>query len=193
MTRMPAVARRTPGRRGRVLALLATLVVAAACTMGEILRDYGDPVDMQPSDLVGTWYSNSGSGGSGSRLFRFEEDGSFSATDLPESEYGSFLPPGADATAPIDGEGTWSLEPPRRDPDGPTATVDLRFSQLAGRPAAGSTHLSALRQDGTVFLVMFDAGDGYGWFAYQKCTRDCPSPAAGGGATEPGSGGARTA
>ena len=47
------------------------LIVAGACAMGEMLTDYGDPVDMRPADLVGTWVSGK------ARAIVFDEDATF--------------------------------------------------------------------------------------------------------------------
>ena len=149
----------------RAVAYLAILIVAGACAMGEILADYGDPVDMRPTDLVGTWVSGK------SRAIVFDEDGTFAASDLPYEVFDEFVPNGFDPADQLDGSGTWSLETPIGASHGRKSHVHLRFDRLADTSAAlGGPDLSALRQDeGVVYLVFFYVGSGgNGWCAYHK-------------------------
>jgi hypothetical protein len=41
----------------RALAYGAIAMILAGCALGEVFADYGDPVDLKPQDLVGTWRS----------------------------------------------------------------------------------------------------------------------------------------
>jgi hypothetical protein len=148
---------------------MMAIIVAGGCTLGEIMADYGDPVDMQPSDLVGSWRSGQ------HRTITFDEDGTFTAAHLPYEVFDEFLPVGFDPARNIIGSGTWSLEAPDENPDGPRSTVALSI-ELADKLGVIGVELSALRQDGTVFLFFFYVGEGgNSWTAYQKCTPDCPA------------------
>jgi hypothetical protein len=161
----------------RVLALLAILVVGAGCALGEVLQDPGDPVDLTPSTLAGTWH------GGTQRFITFKEDGSFSAIDFPATPMRDFLNSiGFDATRDaVDGSGTWTLGGRPEDSSSPQATVHLVFTQIAGVSSkAGGPDLNALRPgDGKVYLVMSYVGDqGNMTTAYLKCAAECPTPSA---------------
>ncbi|MCW3816595.1 hypothetical protein ONA91_19295 [Micromonospora sp. DR5-3] len=153
----------------RVLALFVAAVVAAGCSLGEVLADDGDPVDLRPADVVGTWRSGA------QRVITFDDHGGFTAEWLPYGVFDDFLPIGADRDANITGSGTWALGRPEQNPDGPSSAVRLTFLELAGtRNGQGSFGLSALRQDGRVRLLFFYVGPGgNSWTAYEKCD-DCP-------------------
>ncbi|GIH07836.1 hypothetical protein Rhe02_59030 [Rhizocola hellebori] len=140
----------------RVLAYTTILIVMSACALGELWADYGDPVDMKPADLIGTWTSGT------DRSIVFGEDGTFTASNLPYEAFDDFVPDDFDPTSQIDGSGTWALESP--------GTVALSFLRLAGsdiRSAGPSPN--ALRQDDIVYLVFFYVGTGgNSWTAYLK-------------------------
>jgi hypothetical protein len=160
----------------RVLVYLA-IVFVLGCSFGEELQDPGDPVDMTPSTLAGTWH------GGTERFITFREDGTFSAINLPSAPFHDFLnridfDP---ARRRLDGSGTWTLGGLSGRSTGPQATVHLSFDLLAGVPAYyDGPDLSALRPgDGKVYLVFFYVGDqGNSWTGYLKCDADCvvPSP-----------------
>lgn len=154
----------------RLIALLLAAVVAAGCSLGEVLADHGDPVDMRPADLVGTWR------GGTQRVITFAEDGGFTAGWLPYEEFDEFLPVDFDPAANVTGSGIWALRPPFENPDGPASTVALSFHELAGaRNGSGAFEHSALRQGGRVLLFFFYVGPGgNSWTAYERCA-DCPS------------------
>jgi hypothetical protein len=158
----------------RVLAFVAILVVIAGCSIGEALQDPGDPVDMTPSTLAGTWH------GGTQRFITFREDGTFTAINLPTAPFADYLnstgfDPGRQR---LDGSGTWTLETLSGQSAQPHASVRLSFDQLAGAPTRYSGPiLSALRpEDGKVYLVMFYVDQGNSWTGYLKCGADCPSP-----------------
>lgn len=157
----------------RLIALLVAAVVAAGCSLGEVLADYGDPVDMRPADLIGTWRSGP------HRVITFAENGGFTAEWLPYDEFADFLPVDFDPAANVTGSGTWTLPPPFENPDGLASRVTLSFRELAGmRSGSGAFELSALRQGGRVHLVFFYVGPGgNSWTAYEKCEECPPSPA----------------
>ena len=148
----------------RVAAALLAALLVGACAFGEIYADYGDAVDLQTADVIGTWHSGA------KRSFTFAANGEFSARGLPAAEFADFV----DGTVPtrIDGSGTWSLERAGSATDSPHATVALTFTRLAGEPTRSSgPDLSALRQDnGKVFLFFFYVGPGgNSWTSYEKC------------------------
>ena len=145
----------------RLLVHLMIVLLAGACSIGEALADYGDPVELAPADLVGAWH------GGTQRLITFAEGGSFDAKNLPYAAFEGLLPAGFDRTRPVDGSGTWQL-------DG--AGVELTFLRLGGDEVnAGGPDLNALRQDGVVYLVFFYVDQGNSWTAYRKCT-DATAP-----------------
>lgn len=148
----------------RVLIYTAVLIVIGACSFGETMADYGDPVDMRPADLVGTW--NSGT----DRSIVFSEDGTFTASNLPYEAFDDFVPDEFIPGSQVDGSGTWTLVSPATKPDGPASTVALSFQRLAGsKVRSAGPNLSALRQDDVVYLVFFYVGDGgNSWTAYRK-------------------------
>ena len=148
----------------RVLAYAAILIVAGACAMGEILTDYGDPVDMRPADLVGTWVSGK------DRSIVFDEDGTFAASNLPYELFDEFVPEGFNPADQLDGCGTWSLEVPISASHDRKSKVALSFDRLAGTEVASAgPSPSALRQDGVVYLIFFYVGSGgNSWTAYHK-------------------------
>jgi hypothetical protein len=158
----------------RIATALAILVVAGACTFGEILADYGDPVHLQPTDLVGTWIS-----GQRSRAVTFDEDGTFTATDLPAGEFESFLPEGIHPGR-IDGQGSWSIEQPEPGDEAEQLStgVKLDFNRLAGVEIALAHSMSPAQQDGVTYLYFFYVGDGgNSWTRYRKASQKRPSPA----------------
>jgi hypothetical protein len=160
----------------RVLAYLAILVVIAGCSLGESLQDPGDHVDMTASTLAGTWH------GGTQRFITFQEDGTFSAINVPNPPFRDFLNSiGFDpARDRADGSGTWTLEGLSGESAAPRATVRLHFKQLAGvRPTVDGFDLEALRPaDGRLYLVVFYIDQGNSWTGYLKCASDCvlPSP-----------------
>ena len=160
----------------RVLAWLAILVVIAGCGIGEALQDPGDPVDMTPSTLAGTWH------GGTERFITFREDGTFSAINLPYALFKNDFDSGSHpASQKVDGTGTWALVGTAGRPDSPRSNVHLDFEQLTGAShRIASIELNALRpEDGKVYLVVFYIGDGGNSFTgYLKCASDCvlPSP-----------------
>ncbi|MGW5670074.1 hypothetical protein [Micromonospora sp. NPDC003776] len=161
------------GRRGarvrRLIALLLAAVVAAGCSLGEVLADDGDPVDLRAADVVGTWRAGP------QRVITFDDQGGFTAEWLPYDMFDEFLPIGLDAGANITGSGTWAVRTPYLNPDGPSSHVALTMEELAGlRKGKGSFELTALRQDGRVRLLFYYVGPGgNSWTAYEKCG-DCP-------------------
>lgn len=160
----------------RVLAYLAIAVVLAGCSLGESLQDPGDHVDMTASTLAGTWH------GGTERFITFQEDGTFTAINVPNPPIQDFLNSiGFDpARDRADGSGTWTLKALSGESAAPHATVHLRFRQLAGAPATfDGPDLEALRPtDGNVYLVVFYVDEGDSWTGYLKCASDCvlPSP-----------------
>lgn len=159
----------------RIHVYLGILVMLSACALGEVLQDPGDQVDMTPSTLAGTWH------GGTERFITFQEDGSFSAVNLPIPPFQEFVNSHQLGPAPLDGSGTWTLERSSGESTGPRATVHLSFEYLAGIPARfDGPDLDALRPgDGKVYLVVFYVDDqGNSWTGYLKCASDCvlPSP-----------------
>ncbi|MFG2058117.1 hypothetical protein ACGFI9_29260 [Micromonospora sp. NPDC048930] len=152
----------------RMIALLLAAVVAAGCSLGEVLADYGDPVDLRPADVVGTWRSGP------QRVITFDDQGGFTAEWLPYDVFDEFLPVGLERDANVTGAGTWAVRAPFGNPDGPSSRVALTVEELAGtRTGKGSFELTALRQDGPVRLLFFYVGPGgNSWTAYEKCG-DC--------------------
>ncbi|MEU5724619.1 hypothetical protein [Micromonospora sp. NPDC047738] len=153
----------------RVLALLVAAVVAAGCSLGEVLADYGDPVDLRAADVVGTWRSGS------KRVITFDDHGGFTAEWLPYDVFDEFLPVDVGRDANITGSGTWAVRASFANPEGPSSTVALTVEELAGtRHGKGSFELSALRQGDHVRLLFFYVGPGgNSWTSYEKCD-DCP-------------------
>lgn len=154
----------------KLLCLVLAVIVTAGCALGEILADYGEPVDMRPSDLVGTWRSGP------QRTMTFHENGTFTANDLPYEYFDPFLPVEFDATLPVDGAGTWRLEPPLENPEGPRSSVELSI-ELTAKPGRIGVEMSALRQDDDrIFLYFFYVGSGgNSWTSYERCGSDCPA------------------
>ncbi|MBV1849607.1 hypothetical protein [Catellatospora tritici] len=152
----------------RILALVAALVIGGGCTLGELTADYGEPADLRPADLVGTW-SNADGGD-----LVFTADGKFTATKLPYEAFKNFLPDGF--TGQVDGGGTWELRSARS--GGPDSVVGLDFGPLAGQADARlGQSVDALVQDGKTYLVFFFVGaGGNSWHAYGKT----PAPLGGG-------------
>jgi hypothetical protein len=171
----------TPEREAvkRILAYLAVALVIAGCSFGEELQNPGDPVDMTPSSLAGIWH------GGTQRFITFDENGTFTAVDLPAPPFQDYLnsihfDP---AHSRLDGSGTWTLlGTPNGGSPAPRSTVHLRFDHLAGQSTFfDGPDLSALRpDDGKVHLVTFYTGDqDNGTTSYLKCAGDCvvPGPA----------------
>jgi hypothetical protein len=161
----------------RILAYLATALVIVGCSFGEELQDPGDPVDMTPTSLAGTWH------GGIQRFITFADNGTFTAVDLPSPPFDDYLKSiGFDpAHHRLDGSGTWTLlGTPNGGSPAPRSTVHLRFDNLAGQSTFfDGPDLSALRPgDGMVYLVFFYVGDDNGTTGYLKCTDGCvvPSP-----------------
>lgn len=152
-------------RRGRLVRLAAyatTLALATGCAMGEIWADWGDPVDLQSANVVGTWRSGPG------QEITFADDGAFTALALPYDRFKNWIPENFDVGQPLDGSGTWTLEAPHENPDGPRSVVSLSFTRLAGVSAGrGGPDLYAVRQDGVESLYFFYDG-GTSWTAYRK-------------------------
>ncbi|MGC5020572.1 hypothetical protein [Micromonospora sp. DT47] len=150
-----------------MLALLAILVLSSGCTLGEILADHGDAVDLQPEALVGTWQSGH------RRTIGFREDGTFVATDLPVEAFDDFL-----LTDPfqgrLDGSGRWTITPPAK--EGLSSALTLSFDRFAEEPASiGGVKLAVLANHGVVSLTLSYVGNGgNSWTSYVKCTTDCP-------------------
>jgi hypothetical protein len=169
---------RNGGAVKRILGYLSVVLVVLGCSFGEELQDPGDPVDMTPSSLAGTWH------GGTQRFITFQPDGTFSAVNLPVPPFQDAVGRGFDPKHDrLDGAGTWALPDP---PVGPSprvhSTVHLSFDHLAGRRVYfDGPDLAALRPgDGNVYLVFFYVGDeGNSTTGYLKCTGDCvvPSPA----------------
>ena len=135
----------------RIGAYLATLLLIAGCTMGELWADQGDPIDLRPGDLTGTWHSTP------DREITFAADGTFTATNLPTEAFSNFaIPPG-----PLDGSGTWSVD---------TSEVALVYRLLADTEVRMSgPNLTALRENNVDNLYFFYVGaGGNSWTAYQK-------------------------
>ncbi|MFI6331921.1 hypothetical protein ACIBBG_26885 [Micromonospora chersina] len=157
---------RTPLTRG--LAFTAIVVLAMGCGLGELTADYGDPVTLQASDLVGNWRSGE------RRVIVFHEDRTFAATDLPSEAFHDLLPDTFDPSRDLlDGAGDWTLEPPAK--EGVSSAVELTFRQLGGELVAMSgPHPSVLEDNGVVRLTFFYVGTGgNSWTAYEKCAADC--------------------
>lgn len=152
-----------------MVALVVAAVVAAGCSLGEVLADDGDPVDLRAADVVGTWRAGP------KRVFTFDDQGGFTAEWLPYDMFDEFLPAGFEASANITGSGTWEVRAPFQNPDGPSSRVALTIEELAGlRTGKGSFELTAVRQDGPVRLIFNYVGPGgNSWTAYEKCG-DCP-------------------
>jgi len=142
----------------RRAAALVALVLVSGCALGEILADYGDPVDLTAPALVGTWW------GGTTRLIVFRADGTMAANDLPVPVLEDALPAGFDSAAHgADALGSWEVARP--------GTVDLSVEVLAGSPVPMSgPSFSALRDDdGVVGLWLFYSGDGgNSWTVYRK-------------------------
>lgn len=155
----------------RVVAFLVAVVVAGACTLGEIVTDYGEPVDLQPSELVGMWQSSGRS-----RLIVFDEDGSFVATGLPPGIFDQDSD-GVPDPAPnrLDVWGTWSLTTPIK--EGTTGVVELGLEGIAGdRLELFQLRMIPLRRDdGQIWLYFFYGVDGGDWTAYERCALACVS------------------
>ncbi|GHJ45963.1 hypothetical protein Cs7R123_33050 [Catellatospora sp. TT07R-123] len=137
--------------------------------VGGALADYGDPADLRPADLVGTWSNVDGGN------LVFTADGRFTAVKLPYERFRDFL--SHDFAGQVDGSGTWKLRSSQT--GGPMNKVDLDFGQLADEPEARvGDSVDALVQDGKTYLVFFFVGDGgNSWRAYAKT----PAPSGGGG------------
>lgn len=155
------------------MALLAALVVAAGCSLGEALQDPGDPVDMTPATIAGTWHAGT------QRFITFDEDGTFTALNLPPDLFKN--PPGAadPAAPPIDASGRYTLGFLSNATTGPHASVELNIEHRTGADIVrGSAELTALRPgDGQVYLVFFYVGSqGNMTTGYLKCTSDCVVP-----------------
>lgn len=139
------------------------------CTLGELFADHGDLVDLRSADLVGTWRSGT------TRSIVFEENGEFSATDLPYAVFDHVLEDRG-YVARIDGSGTWTSQRAGTGPDDPQALVSLLFRRLGDMDVAhAGPDLTALRQDnGAVLLFFFYVDVGNSWTSYAKCVSDCP-------------------
>jgi hypothetical protein len=146
-------------------------VLAGGCALGEILADYGEPVDLRSADVVGTWQSGTTDSGT-SRSIVFTDDGDFTATNLPRAAV-AFLVDGR-GVGRVDGSGTWTLA--ANTSGDVQASVALSFDRLADVDVASSgPDLSALRQDnGAIYLFFFYVDQGNSWTSYQKCAPDCP-------------------
>jgi hypothetical protein len=152
----------------RTLAFTAILVLAMGCGLGELTADYGDPVTLQASDLVGTWRSGD------RRTIVFHKDETFAATDLPSEAFHDLLPDNFDPSRDhLDGAGEWTLKPPAK--EGLSSAVKLSFRQLAGEDVAMSgPDPSVLKDNGVVRLTFFYVGTrGNSWTAYEKCVTEC--------------------
>lgn len=161
----------------RILAYLAIALVIVGCSFGGELQSAGDPQDMTPSSLAGTWREGT------DRYFTFNEDGTFAAIDLPPAPFKDDLKSmGVDpAHSRIDGSGTWTLlADPNAGSPPPRSVVDLRFDHLAGQATFFSgPYLNAVRAgDGKVYLVFFYLGRDDATAVYLKCAGSCvvPSP-----------------
>ncbi|MFD1374122.1 hypothetical protein [Actinoplanes sichuanensis] len=164
---IPTVVPRTPKRRraARLAAALAVLVMLSGCGMCDLLVDYGDPVDLRDSAVVGTWRLDP------DRAFLFADDGTFTATGLPFELFDDVVPTTFDpARETIDGSGTWRLESPTDGPRNVRSTVRLDFDVIVGAPVdVRGPDLDARRHDdGVDRLFFFYSG---GWFAYTKIAR----------------------
>jgi hypothetical protein len=147
----------------RILAYAVILIVAGACTLGEIMTDYGDPADMSPADLAGTWH------GGAQRWIIFKDDETFIAKELPYEAVSSFVPKGFDPSSQmLNGSGTWSLEAPDNASHERKSSVRLSFERLADTDNRFGYSMDALRQDdGVVSLFLFHGGRSH-FVAYRK-------------------------
>jgi hypothetical protein len=147
--------------------LAATAVILAGCFAGGA-SSTAEPVGMTESDLVGTWQDRSGA------VIVFDQDGDFTATNLPYQEFPKFegvLPPGFEPEADqLPASGWWSLSPPLGAPSGPDISVDLHVRELAGHPSATGLHLRS-EKDGANTVLTFYIGDPdlNNRFVYEKC------------------------
>jgi hypothetical protein len=154
-----------------VVACTGALILLTGCTLGEIFASYGEPVELQSEDVIGTWQSSGGE-----RTIIFAEDGTFTAVNLPREEFDEFVNAG---TGQIDASGTWTTKPPIVH-EGRVANevwlldVELTGSESGGR---GAFPIEAYRQDSAAVWLFFfyDGSGGSSWTAYEKCADACPS------------------
>jgi hypothetical protein len=162
---------RERGSVRRTIAYLAIVGVVAACGFGEALQDYGDPVNLSPDSLAGSWRS-----GPDPRLITFSEDGTFTAVDLPYEIFHEELPRSFDPLHDkVDGAGTWKFLPSR---EGLNSAVELTFREIFGKEVRyGGLELQATQYEGhPVWLVFYYVGDGGNdTTSYERCGADCPS------------------
>lgn len=70
--------------------------------------------------------------------------------------FGSLTPDGFDPERDrIDADGSWKLEDPNDDPDGPTSSVLLKFGRVAGADADRTGTADALGRDGKMERLGF--------------------------------------
>jgi hypothetical protein len=155
------------------MALLAVLVVAAGCALGEALQDPGDPVDMTTATIAGTWHAGT------QRFITFNDNGTFTALNLPADMFEDSLGSPDPAAPPIDASGRYTLGFLSNATAGPHAIVELSIEHHTRADIVrGSAELDALRPgDGQVYLVFFYVGSqGNMTTGYLKCTSDCVLP-----------------
>lgn len=131
------------------VAVTVALVLAVSGCGG---NDDGEPVDLRPENVVGTWQGDPG------RTFVFTGDGTFTATDLPARMFDTPDPEGA----AIDGSGLWRLSSPIEDPEKRRSVVHLNFRLLAGKDVNSSG--PSLDARGERLFFFYDGG----WYAYAK-------------------------
>ncbi|MEV6930196.1 hypothetical protein AB0M46_37730 [Dactylosporangium sp. NPDC051485] len=161
-------------KRGLVsVAFLALLAVTLGCSIGEALQDPGDPVDMTTATIAGTWHAGT------ARFITFNEDGTFTALNLPHELFEDYPTSPDPAAPPIDAAGRYTLNRGSNATDGPHADVKLAIDEhTKADEHLGSVTMNALRPgDGQVYLVFFYSGSGgNSWTGYLKCAADCFPP-----------------
>lgn len=152
------------GRMARILTMTVLAITLLGCALGEILADYGDPVELTEEQLVGVWRS-----GDTDHLLEFRADGTFTANGLPYDEFDFAVPDTFDPRTPLDGSGTWRLS---------GAKVVLEFEVLGGAESRMADYEVDVRKfdDTPILLIIWYVGDGGNeWTSWAKCAESCPS------------------
>jgi hypothetical protein len=161
----------------RTVALLAVLVVLAGCYFGCDPGPLEDTrADLTTSDVVGDWVDHVKGG-----VLTFVDDGAFTATTLPYQLLSSIdpalLPPGFRRTDPLPAMGTWQIERPIGQSDGPHSHVRLDIDEIAGQPKGVGLDLLGQTRDAKIilFFTIGDPDSNVG-VDYQKCDGPCVLP-----------------
>lgn len=162
---------------GRGLLAVAAVVGLAGCSL--LNRPPSSPpvddrVNLTPVTATGIWQSPRGG------TITVSENGRFAAVGLPYqvfAVYPGVLPSNFDKDHDvITASGTWSLDAPIGDLNGPRNQLTLHTREVMGRPDSGSVALRAEMQ-GSDVVMSFYIGDPdlNNRIVYTKCTSNCPT------------------